>query len=564
MRIFVSRYINFIRDRIGEENLKFVYRFFLVMTALILTYTVLFHILQEQEGKTHSWFTGFYWTLTTMTTLGYGDITFTSDLGRFFSMAVLLTGMLFLLIMLPFTFIEFVYQPWMKAQSISRAPKSLLSETRDHVVITHYDEVTHSLITKLGQYNYDYVLVIADLDEALRLHDQGFNVVHGDLDNPKTYRRVNVDNAALVTTTSRDTINTSVSFTIREISEKVPIIATANSPSSVDILQLAGSTHVIQLGQQMGQFLGRLATGVDSMSHVIGNVEDLMFAEASIDGTPLVGKTLRESRLRELIGVTVVGVWERGKFEPATAETVLSERIILVLMGTEEQINAYNELFAIYHVNEAPIIIIGGGRVGRAAGETLARNNVDYRIVEHQESRIKDNGKYIFGDASELDTLKKAGIMESPTVIITSHEDDTNIYLTIYCRKLRPDIQIISRAKLERNVDTLHRAGADFVMSYASMGANIIFNLLKRNDIVMITEGLNLFRVKLPVELAARTIAETEIQQNTGCYITAVYAGGKMHVNPNPSMRLPAESEIILIGSIEAENKYLKIYGQSS
>ena len=48
--------------------------------------------------------------------------------------------------------------------------------------------------------------------------------------------------------------------------------------------------------------------------------------------------------------------------------------------------------------------------------------------------------------------------------------DDTNIYLTIYCRKLHPDIQIISRANRERNVSTLHRAGADFVASYASMG----------------------------------------------------------------------------------------------
>ena len=93
-----------------------------------------------------------------------------------------------------------------------------------------------------------------------------------------------------------------------------------------------------------------------------------------------------------------------------------------------------------------------------------------------------------------------------------------------------------------------------------SMGANIIFNLLKRNDIVMITEGLNLFRVKLPVELAAKTIGETEIQQNTGCYITAVYAGGKMHGNPDPSMRLPAESEVILIGSVEGERKFLQLF----
>lgn len=562
MSTFLSRYVGYIRDRIGEDNLKFVYRFFLAMMALILTYTILFHLLQEREGNVHTWFTGLYWTLTTMTTLGYGDITFQTDLGRIFTVCVLLTGMITLLIILPFAFIEFVYQPWMKAQSKSRAPVELSDEIRDHVVITHYDEVTHNLITKLRQYDYEYVLVIADLDKALQLHDQGFNIVHGDLDNPSTYRKVHVDQAALVTITSKDTVNTSVAFTVRDISEKVPIITTANSLASVNILELAGSSHVIQLGQQMGRFLGRMATGVDSMSHVIGKVEGLMFAEASIDGTPLVDKTLKETRLRELTGVTVVGVWERGRFEPATAETLLPERIILVLMGTEEQIMAYNELFAIYHVSEAPIIIIGGGRVGRAAGATLAENNVDYRIIEQRQDRIKDNDKYIFGDAANLEILKQAGIMESPTVIITSHEDDTNVYLTIFCRRLRPDIQIISRAKLERNVDTLHRAGADFVMSYASMGANIIFNLLKRNDIVMITEGLNLFRVKLPVELAAKTIGETEIQQNTGCYITAVYAGGKMHVNPDPSMRLPAESEVILIGSIEAEDTYLKIYGK--
>ena len=41
--------------------------------------------------------------------------------------------------------------------------------------------------------------------------------------------------------------------------------------------------------------------------------------------------------------------------------------------------------------------------------------------------------------------------MESPAVVITTHDDDVNVYLTLYCRRLRGDIQIISRATLERN-----------------------------------------------------------------------------------------------------------------
>jgi len=39
-----------------------------------------------------------------MSTLGFGDITFSSDLGRIFSLIVLLTGIVYLLVMLPFTF----------------------------------------------------------------------------------------------------------------------------------------------------------------------------------------------------------------------------------------------------------------------------------------------------------------------------------------------------------------------------------------------------------------------------------------------------------------------------
>ena len=44
----------------------------------------------EREGQAHSWLTGLYWTLTVMSTLGFGDITFHSDLGRAFSIVVLM------------------------------------------------------------------------------------------------------------------------------------------------------------------------------------------------------------------------------------------------------------------------------------------------------------------------------------------------------------------------------------------------------------------------------------------------------------------------------------------
>jgi voltage-gated potassium channel len=156
----------------------------------------------------------------------------------------------------------------------------------------------------------------------------------------------------------------------------------------------------------------------------------------------------------------------------------------------------------------------------------LEARKLDWRIVEKAPERVKDDLRYILGDAAELEILKQAGIDASPCVIITTHDDDVNVYLTIYCRLLRPDIQIITRSTLERNLATMHRAGADFVMSYASMGANTIFNLLKRSDIMMVAEGLDLLKVKVPRQLAGNTIAQSSIRKETACSLLPLIQPG--------------------------------------
>ncbi|MCX8069805.1 MAG: potassium channel family protein, partial [Thermodesulfovibrionales bacterium] len=131
------------------------------------------------EGKQFSWLTGLYWTLVTMTTLGFSDITFTSDVGRAFNVIILLSGVVFLLIMLPFTFIQFFYAPWLDAQTKARTPKSLPSDTKEHVIITDTDPISISLANKLIQYNYHYVFSVPDFKRAIELYYMQYNVVVG-------------------------------------------------------------------------------------------------------------------------------------------------------------------------------------------------------------------------------------------------------------------------------------------------------------------------------------------------------------------------------------------------
>lgn len=562
MKSLTTLLTTYARQRHSRRNLLILVRFLAVFALLVLGYSLLFHILMVREGQSHTWLTGLYWTLTVMSTLGFGDITFSSDMGRAFSIVVLISGTLFMLILLPFTFIQFFYAPWLEAQAEARAPRRLPEFTRGHVILTGLGPVDIALIRKLEHFSCEYVVVVADLAEALRLHDQGYQVVVGELDDPECYRRLQVNQAALVATTRTDVVNTNVAFTVRETCESIPIISTASSSASVDILMLAGCQRVLELGELLGQSLARRVLGRDAKSHVIGQFGPLLVAEAAAAGTPLVGKTLRESRLREFVNLNVVGLWDRGRFQNASPETLIRETTVLVLAGSRAQLDAYDELFCIYHASTAPVVIIGGGRVGRATGRALEAQGIDYRIVEKLPERVRDPKRYVLGDAAELEVLHQAGITESSTVVVTTHDDDVNIYLTIYCRRLRPDIQILGRATLDRNVSTLHRAGADFVMSYASMGANAIFNLLQRSDILMMAEGLDVFKVPVPMPLVGKTISETSIRQETGCNIIAVKEDSYMDINPHADVTLGENMEMILIGDGIAEETFLTRYGR--
>ncbi|QEF97931.1 Glutathione-regulated potassium-efflux system protein KefC [Stieleria maiorica] len=559
MKSFTTLYLHFMRNRASRRNLRVLTQFALLMFGMIAIYSVIFHHLMAWEGRRFSWITGIYWTLTVMSTLGFGDITFHTDLGRLFSMVVLMSGTLFMLILLPFTFIQFFYAPWMQAQEAARAPRQLPANTEGHVIVTDYGPVEAALIKRLTQFKYPYVILVSDVAEALRLHDLDLKVVVGELDDPETYRLLRTETAALVATIGTDVINTNVAFTAREVSETVPIVATAANVASVDILELAGCTRVLELAEMMGRSLARRVIGRDAKTHVIGQFDDLLIAEASAARTPLVGRTLRDIRLRDHVNLSVSGVWERGRYQNAGPDTLITENTILVMAGTREQLDEYDSLFCIYHFSNVPIVIIGFGRVGSATARGLEQQGIDFRVVEKDERRKHDD-RVIVGDAADLEILKQAGIMETSAVVITTHDDALNVYLTLYCRRLHADVQIISRATHERNIHTLHRAGADFVISESSMGANVIFNLLRRSDVLLLAEGLDVFKVHVPSSLAGKTLVENAVRQRTGCSVIAIQGDEGLLVNPDPDTKLPANAEMFVIGTEESQQRFLDLH----
>ena len=519
----------------------------------------------EWEGREYSWITGFYWTFTVMSTLGFGDITFESDLGRLFSTLVLLSGIFLLLIFLPFAFIRHFYVPLLESRKKNRVPRSVPAAIQDHIIICSYDVIAIDFIARLKQENIPYYVIENDPKIALKFYDEEeIPVLFGQFDDENTFIQARVKNARMVFVNRDDIINTKIILIIRQLAPEVTIVALAADNETIDVQQLSGADHVLPVKKWLGEQLANRVNAQQARSHPIGQYEDLLFAELPVQYTPLVTQTIRETKLRQKYGVSIVGIWERGRLKPITGDEQLVNDSVLVIMGNHDQLNSIDGLFRDYPANPNPVVIIGGGRVGSAAAQALHKSGIAVNLIDRDPvlgKKAKPYCKNVFvGKASDYELLKRAGIMEAPSVLLSTHDDAMNIHLASYCRRLNKDIRIVSRITKARNIDIIHKAGADFVLSYATLGSEAALSIAKGQELTILGEGINLFITPVPHQLENTTLGESGIGAKTGLSVIAVKQNAAVSTQVSADTKLPKGAEIILLGNIEMRNRFNEVY----
>lgn len=532
--------------------------------ALLLSYSAIFHWLMAHEGESHDWGTGLYWTITTMSTLGYGDITFDSVAGRLFSMVVLVSGVLLILVLLPYLFIQFVVTPWIAERDRARAPRRVPENLRGHILLVGLDTVNRTLIARAKRAKTPTVVLVDDPAEAGRLKDEGYQTMVGALDSPATYRAAGVDRALMVVSTQADTTNTNVAFTVRAVSDEVLITVTADKKASHDVLQLAGVDHVVQLSSTLGSELANRSLGTTGRSHIIDTFGETYVAEAATKGTALVGLTLDQAQEFIESSAQILAVMRRGHLVPLARNTILDDGMVLIIAGTRDDLKGYDDQFQNHQQLESSVLVLGGGRVGRAVAETFEASDIPYTIIEQVSSRVPEHLHYIEGDAADYEVLEDAGLRTASGVVITSHDDDLNVYLTLYCHRLRPDVQVISRATSEHNVATLYRAGADSVLSYAAIGATAMWNKLGYSHRVVIAEGNELFTVPLPQTLDGVALRDEKIWASTGCHVVAALDAENRLLPSSDHVSAQEATTLLLLGDRHAERIFRQRYLKAS
>ncbi|WP_202319229.1 potassium channel family protein [Archaeoglobus neptunius] len=141
-----------------------------------MVYSVLFvAIMFNFEGESYTVIDGIYWVISTITTVGYGDIYFTSLPGKVFSVVVMLSGVLYFFGF----FVPYAIIPWAEQRFRLVLPTEI-KNLRDHFIICGYNRFTKEFCKILEEFGVSYVVVERDQERVGEAMDEGVRCVYSD------------------------------------------------------------------------------------------------------------------------------------------------------------------------------------------------------------------------------------------------------------------------------------------------------------------------------------------------------------------------------------------------
>ena len=201
----------------------------------------------------------FYFSLVTGSTVGYGDVTPTSPVGKLFALSVLLVTVSSFAVVLGVVFTPLIEARLSKA--LGHMTQEQLDILDDHVLVLGYGDLTEPILEEL-EAKSDVLVIVPDEERARRLSERDYTVLTDDPSDEGALRRGRVEDAlAAVTATSNDAEDALAILTARQLNPELTIVAAATQRENVNKLKRAGADTVISPAVLGAHFLAESALG---------------------------------------------------------------------------------------------------------------------------------------------------------------------------------------------------------------------------------------------------------------------------------------------------------------
>ena len=127
---------------------------------------------------------------------------------------------------------------------------------------------------------------------------------------------------------------------------------------------------------------------------------------------------------------------------------------------------------------ERHVLVLGHGELTEPIIEELTDAGVSFLVITPDESvtrglRERDMN-VLTADPSDEDALERAKVAEARAVVAATNNDAEDALAILTARQLNPEVAIVAAASQRENVNKLKRAGADSVISPATIGGHLL------------------------------------------------------------------------------------------
>ena len=310
-----------------------------------------------------NFFDALYWSLITISTVGYGDISPITIQGRILTMFLILAGIAFISFatsIIASAFTEKLQE--VKTQRIENEAHKLKS----FYLICGYSKITELVATNLQKDKEKFIIIDLDEEKIEKANELGFLALKADITKKETLNMFNFDNIKKIfVLTNDDIINTFITLSLHSHTNK-EIIAIANDERNEQKIEKAGASYVINPTKISALFA----------SEYIGNPVsfEIITAIFSTDST---------------IKVDEVEVIEDSFLDDKKLQEIDFDKYKLILIGVlkKSELNEYSIQFAkkFFYFNPKQHIKLDKGDVLLLIGDI---RNINYFKYQLQKSSL--------------------------------------------------------------------------------------------------------------------------------------------------------------------------------
>lgn len=255
------------------------------LASALLYGTVGSYALRDGYEEIQTPLDAFYYTVITVSTVGYGDAVPTTQLARTFAVSFVVVGTAAFAFALG-TLITPVIEARL-SKALGRMTKLQLEALKDHVVVLGYSEATSPILSELSDRS-DFVVLTPDADTVAKLRERDYMVVNANPSNEGALRQARIESArAVVAATDDDAEDALAVLTARQMNPDIRVVVSAADDGNVRKLRRAGADTVISPASVVGDLLVESALTGEDKGRMLDEVmeEELPHEAGATDGS---------------------------------------------------------------------------------------------------------------------------------------------------------------------------------------------------------------------------------------------------------------------------------------